>query len=201
MDNNIPNFERKLIFGKRLKKARKAAGYRTQSQLAERLDITKDTVENWEQGKAYPTIDGFLRLCDLLGCSSDYLLGRINEKDHDIQFIHDFTGLSEDAIEQMQVYSKHNPWITKALENDLFYSAAGEWVNAILCAADLDSAFKDDNHTAIFTLSDRFHLSKFNYSDKIMQLFDELLSPFSAPLKAAEKYTLQHSRFMITAEK
>lgn len=53
--------------------------------------------------------------CTFFGCSSDYLFGFINCATHDMQFIHDYTGLSEDTIDEL-----NNPispkWISEILD-------------------------------------------------------------------------------------
>lgn len=48
----------------------------TQTQLAELLATTQDTVSLWELGKSYPDIPSLVRLCDIFDVSADYLLGR-----------------------------------------------------------------------------------------------------------------------------
>lgn len=101
LDKNLRNFANGL------KRARKKAGYRSQKRFVEALNeaykaegfsVTVDTVENWEQGKSSPAMNVFLKLCDFFDCSADYLLYKIDEKNHDLQFIHDCTGLSENSI-------------------------------------------------------------------------------------------------------
>lgn len=46
----------------------------TQEQLAERLDVSRQTVSKWESAAAYPEMDKILQLCDLFSCSMDTLL-------------------------------------------------------------------------------------------------------------------------------
>lgn len=41
-------------FGRLLKRARQAAGFRTQQELAERLGVDRSTVGAWETGRQYP---------------------------------------------------------------------------------------------------------------------------------------------------
>lgn len=82
----------------------------TQENLAEALDISVESVRDWEQGRRPPNGENLFRLCDLYGCDMDYLTGRIECSTHDIQFIHDQTGLSESAICKLheQQLLKHN---------------------------------------------------------------------------------------------
>jgi transcriptional regulator with XRE-family HTH domain len=54
------------IVGLRLKRAREASGL-TQSQLAERIDRTKESVSNIERGLSLPGLDTLQAICDLTG--------------------------------------------------------------------------------------------------------------------------------------
>ena len=84
-----------------LKRARKEAGL-TQAELAETMNVHIKTVMNWEQGIAEPPLGTLMDLTELYHCDLDYLTGRLDQKTHDLQFIHDQTGLSEKAIEKLQ---------------------------------------------------------------------------------------------------
>ncbi len=46
----------------------------TQEQLAERLDVSRQSVSKWESGQSYPEMDTLLTLCDLFGTDLDTLL-------------------------------------------------------------------------------------------------------------------------------
>ena len=59
----------------RLRDLRQSRGW-TQAQLGKRLDLAKTTISGYEKEDHYldpPTIH---KICDLFGCTSDYLLGR-----------------------------------------------------------------------------------------------------------------------------
>lgn len=62
------------------------------------------TIQSWEQGKSKPTADVLANICELLDCDADYLLGRINQRTHDIDDAHRYTGLSPAALEQLHEY-------------------------------------------------------------------------------------------------
>lgn len=89
------------VQGSRLRNLRKSRGL-TQKELADKIGCTEQTCRNWESGKNLPETDCLLLLSDLYGVSCDYLLCRIDEKNHDLQFIHDETGLSEAAVTVLQ---------------------------------------------------------------------------------------------------
>ena len=63
------------MLGKRINELRTAFGW-SQVQLAEKLNITKQTVSNWENENIQPSIDMLVRLADIFHVSADYLLGR-----------------------------------------------------------------------------------------------------------------------------
>lgn len=103
-----------------LKRARKEAGL-TQAELADRMNVHIKTVMNWEQGIAEPPLGTLMDLTELYHCDLDYLTGRLDQKTHDLQFIHDQTGLSEKAIEKLQSFMTEPDW--DQMETDLRESA------------------------------------------------------------------------------
>ena len=94
MDNS------KRIFGERLKQQRKRRKM-TQEELANSLNMGVATVRNWEQGRTWPEMNELLRLCALFGCDADYLLGKIGQKTHDLDFLCAATGLTPAAIDRL----------------------------------------------------------------------------------------------------
>lgn len=103
-----------------LKRARKEAGL-TQEGLAETMGVHIKTVMNWEQGIAEPSLGTLMDLTELYHCDLDYLTGRLDQKTHDLQFIHDQTGLSEKAIEKLQSFMTEPDW--DQMERDFIESA------------------------------------------------------------------------------
>ncbi len=61
------------------------------------------TVKNWESGDCEPDLKTIKKICVALKCSSDYLFGLDSCTTKDKQFIHDYTGLSEETIEQINI--------------------------------------------------------------------------------------------------
>lgn len=95
------------LHNERLKKERKKK-YKTQDAFADALGVSIESVRNWEQGRILPEMGTLFKICDLLGCDLDYLTGRIDYKKHGDQFIHDQTGLSEDAIRRLRSWSQED---------------------------------------------------------------------------------------------
>ena len=61
------------MFGDRIKILRTSHNL-SQVQLAEQLNVSKQTVSNWENGKSYPDIHSLLLLSNLFGISLDQLI-------------------------------------------------------------------------------------------------------------------------------
>lgn len=62
------------MLSKRINELRLSFGW-TQVQLAEKLNITKQTVSNWENDNIQPSIEMLIRLTKIFNVSADYLLG------------------------------------------------------------------------------------------------------------------------------
>ena len=69
------------MFKIRLKEVRESKGM-TQRDFAAEFGVSKGTVGMWESGAREPrTIDEINRIADYFGVSTDYLLGRTEEKE------------------------------------------------------------------------------------------------------------------------
>ena len=55
-----------------------------QRDLAELLKCTPVSVSRYETGERDPDIETILRLCDIFGCTADYLLGRSTRPDPEL---------------------------------------------------------------------------------------------------------------------
>lgn len=62
-----------MTFGENLQFLRRHQGM-TQEELAEKMDVSRQSVSKWESNSAYPETDAILRLCDLFRCDMDTLL-------------------------------------------------------------------------------------------------------------------------------
>lgn len=56
---------------------RKQKGW-SQEELAFRLDVSRQAVSKWEMGASLPEVDKILKMSELFGCSTDYLLKEEN---------------------------------------------------------------------------------------------------------------------------
>ncbi len=62
------------MLSERIYELRLAFGW-TQVQLAQKLNITKQTVSNWENDNIQPSIEMLIKLSNIFHVSTDYLLG------------------------------------------------------------------------------------------------------------------------------
>ena len=62
------------MLSQRINELRTARGW-SQVELAQRLNITKQTVSNWENDNIQPSIEMLVRLSRIFHVSTDYLLG------------------------------------------------------------------------------------------------------------------------------
>jgi transcriptional regulator with XRE-family HTH domain len=68
-----------LEFGSRLKSLRESIGL-TQNDLANKLHTARSTITLYENGKNEPDFKTLIKIADLFNVSTDYLLGRTNER-------------------------------------------------------------------------------------------------------------------------
>ena len=71
-----------MIFADKLIQLRKKAGW-SQEELADQMNVTRQSVSKWEGAQAVPDLDKMVRLSELFGVSTDYLLkDEIEETEH-----------------------------------------------------------------------------------------------------------------------
>ncbi len=69
----------------------------SQVDLAVMLNVSKQSVSNWENDNIQPSIDMLIRLADIFNVSTDYLLGR------DIRRNLDTDNLTDSELEHIQI--------------------------------------------------------------------------------------------------
>ena len=71
-----------MIFADKLILLRKKAGW-SQEELADQMNVTRQSVSKWEGAQSVPDLEKMLRLSELFGVSTDYLLkDEIEETEH-----------------------------------------------------------------------------------------------------------------------
>ena len=62
------------MLGTRIKELRKSFGL-SQVDLAARMEVTKQTISNWENENIQPSVDMLVGLANVFNVTTDYLLG------------------------------------------------------------------------------------------------------------------------------
>jgi len=77
-----------MKFGENLYNLRKAAKM-SQEKLAEKMDVTRQSVSKWENGESYPEMEKIMKLCDVFHCKINDLVHEnmvdIDSLDEDIK--------------------------------------------------------------------------------------------------------------------
>ncbi len=68
----------------------------SQVELARILDVTKQSVSNWENENIQPSIEMLSKIADAFNVSTDFLLSRDDRRYLDV------TGVSEELIQNLQ---------------------------------------------------------------------------------------------------
>lgn len=106
-----------MTFGERLKNLRESEGLK-QTELAEKLNLTSAALSQYEKGVREPNSEMLKKIADYFDVSTDFLLGRINERninkekaklDSSIKTIAahrlgNVEDLNDDAIEKINEY-------------------------------------------------------------------------------------------------
>lgn len=86
----------------------------TQEQIAQYLNTTHQTYNNYELGKTQPSIETLIKLANLFNTSIDNIVGRENENEIDIsalsnkkiEFIKELVNVPDNMISELQAYLK-----------------------------------------------------------------------------------------------
>lgn len=83
------------MLGGKIKELRQERGI-TQTELAAKLNMSKQAVSNWENDNIMPSIEMLLKIADFFGVTTDYLLERDERRYLEI------TGLSDTQLAHVQ---------------------------------------------------------------------------------------------------
>ena len=101
----------------------KRRGRMTQQELAELCGVKRETVNQWESGTRQIKAGDLLRLSKALQCTVDFLTTNEKATAHDLSYIVEYTGLTEEAVESLNklkgVRNDHPiDFISRLIENE-----------------------------------------------------------------------------------
>ena len=83
----------------------------TQTELARMLNVSDGAVSMYESGKRQPTFEMLLKICEIFGCTIDYLLDRSADGADRSQFILELSeiesGLTDDDQNILVALARH----------------------------------------------------------------------------------------------
>lgn len=92
-----------MIFADKLILLRKKAGW-SQEELAEQMDIARQSVSKWEGAQSVPDLEKMIRLSELFGVSTDYLLKDEIEEAEQLNSSNDIPTLRRVSMEEANAF-------------------------------------------------------------------------------------------------
>ena len=96
-----------MIFADKLIEERKRNGW-SQEELADKLEVSRQSVSKWESAQSIPDINRILQLADLFGVSTDYLLKdtqtRPGENGEIVESVEDLLDVRRVSMEEANQY-------------------------------------------------------------------------------------------------
>lgn len=102
-----------MKFGENLQNLRKQKRM-SQEQLAEKVDVSRQSISKWERGESYPTMNNIMTLCDIFHC-------KLNDLVH--EEITDFDSLDEEIIMNAVKFKKEKQQKMKGLSKAIYVIA------------------------------------------------------------------------------
>lgn len=94
-----------MILAEKIMQLRKKNGW-SQEELAEKLNVSRQSVSKWESGASIPDIDRIVALSGLLGVSTDYLLKDEIEKEQysDVDDVYEGSKMRSVSLEEANLF-------------------------------------------------------------------------------------------------
>lgn len=107
-----------MILAKKIMEERKRNGW-SQEELAEKLGVSRQSVSKWESAQSVPDLNRIIKMAELLGVTTDYLLRDEFEKMESSEDLIEVAEVSknvrkvsmEEAVEFLKMQEKHAPLI------------------------------------------------------------------------------------------
>lgn len=108
-----------MIFADKLIQLRKKNGW-SQEELAEKIDVSRQSVSKWEGAQAIPDYDKMIKLSNLFGVSIDYLLKDNIESEEFIEPIDEIKKTRVVTMQEASEFIKAKASISKAIAGSIF---------------------------------------------------------------------------------
>lgn len=108
-----------MIFADKLIQLRKKSGW-SQEELAEKIDVSRQSVSKWEGAQAIPDYDKMIKLSNLFGVSIDYLLKDNIESEEYIEPIDEIKKTRVVTMQEASKFIEVELSISKAIAGSIF---------------------------------------------------------------------------------
>lgn len=112
-----------MTLPERLTKLRKLAGL-SQEEVADKLEVTRQTVSKWETGQSSPDLDKVLPLCNLYNVTPDELLHEGGTEEAEKEMVENNFARSEEQADRILAKKK----LTGILGGVMLYFIAIAWI-------------------------------------------------------------------------
>lgn len=136
-----------MILEDKLIQLRKKKGW-SQEELADRMDVTRQSVSKWESGQSIPDLEKILKLSELFGVSTDYLLKENIEETQNINYTKD-NPVRNVSMEEADAFLSANEGTSKSMVIAVFLCIISPIVLIVLCAASENSKYGLSDNAAV----------------------------------------------------
>lgn len=168
----------------RLEALREQRGF-TQEQVKDLIKCDLKSYRDWEKNKRYPSSDYLVRLSQLFGVSTDYLLGISDYTNIGNKEMSETTGLSEYAIDILRAINSNRPGgemypkllsviISSSYFEKLIFQIRKYAIDIEKLKLELEQGSSKDV-ALIEALSYTYRAGKFGVSDVLGDMLDEIV--------------------------
>lgn len=108
-----------MIFADKLIRLRKKSGW-SQEELAEQMNVTRQSVSKWEGAQSVPDLEKMVRLSELFGVSTDYLLKDEVEDTEYLNISKDLSSLKRVSMEEANAFLSVKAATSKSIAYAVF---------------------------------------------------------------------------------
>lgn len=169
---------------------------KNQQTFADKIDRTRETIAKWETNNGTPALNEFMKVCKLLNCEPNYLLGVNDVISEKVNSISSATGLTNMAVERILYNDFLRELLNYLLEQDNYTNVIRNLYQIVKANVESEKILKE-NYCGMFitrieniyfkaTLDKPFHNN--NKREYAKLLHQELDIDYCEFLSAMEKH-------------
>ena len=108
-----------MIFADKLIRLRKKSGW-SQEELAEQMNVTRQSVSKWEGAQSVPDLEKMVRLSELFGVTTDYLLKDEIEETEFLNISKDLSSIKRVSMEEANAFLSIKAATSKSIAYGVF---------------------------------------------------------------------------------